>query len=75
MKNVRVTRLGVAALAVLASALVLAVWGTGAVKDIGIAVVGLVMPMFAAQLTAGGAVGGPEAPNRDAKKRRFGDGR
>jgi hypothetical protein len=71
MKNVRVTWLGVATLALLASALVLAIWGSGAVKEVGVAVLVLVIAMLTAQGVADRSLDDPETRHRDAKKRRF----
>jgi hypothetical protein len=60
VRNVRVTGLGVAMLAVFASALVLAIWGSGAVRDVGGFLVVFVISMLVAQAAADRAVRPPD---------------
>jgi hypothetical protein len=79
MKNVRVTKLGIAILAVLGAAVVLGLWGSGPIKGVAIAVIALLVLIFAGEGLSGGGPINAEAArkrevlSRDAKKRRFDD--
>ena len=75
------TKLGVAILAVLASAAVVAIWGSGTIKAIAIALVGVIVLMLLAEGMSGetgeyysDAARKQEVLGRNAKKRRFHDG-
>ncbi|MEA2349944.1 MAG: hypothetical protein QOG86_885 [Thermoleophilaceae bacterium] len=80
MKNVRVTKLGIAILAVLGAALVIGLWGSGPIKGVAIAVIALLVMLLAGEgLSRGGPINSEaarkrEVLSRDAKKRRFDDG-
>jgi hypothetical protein len=80
MKNVRVTKPGVAILVVLGTAVVLGVWGSGPLKGIAVAVIAVVVLMLAGEGMSGSygpinaeAARKREVLGRDAKKRRFDD--
>lgn len=80
MRNVRVTALGVGLLAVLAAAVVLAIWGSGPLKDIGVALIGVILLMLVGEGMSGGigpinadAARKQEVLSRGARKRRFDD--
>jgi uncharacterized membrane protein len=80
MKNVRVTKPGVVILVVLGAAIVLAVWGSGPLKGIAIAVIAVVVLVLAGEGMSGGrgSINADDARKRevlgrDAKKRRFDD--
>jgi hypothetical protein len=79
MKNVRVTGVGVALLTVLATAVVVAIWGSGTIKGVAVAVIALIVLMLVGEGLSGGGPINAEAArkhevlSRDAKKRRFDD--
>jgi hypothetical protein len=75
MRNVRVTKLGVAFLAVLATAIVVSLWASGPIKGVGVAVIALLVLMLAGEgLSRGGPINSEasrkrEVLSRDAKRR------
>jgi hypothetical protein len=80
MKKVRVTKLGIAILAVLGASAVLAIWASGPLKAIAIAVIALIVLMLLAEGMSGetgeyysDAARKREVLSRGAKKRRFDD--
>jgi hypothetical protein len=81
MKNVRVTKVGIAILAVMAAALAISLVTTGYVRFVAVGIVCLILFMLVGEGLSGG-VGSiyaddarkREVLSRDAKKRRFDDG-
>jgi hypothetical protein len=85
MKNIRVTKLGIAILTVLAVALVVAIWGSGPIQPVAVGVVAVVLLILGGEGLAGPSpLNGGEAMDaeaarkrevlsRRAKKRRFDD--